>query len=281
MRQWDSVAIVGVGLIGASIGLALKKRGLAQRVIGIGRNAQRLQEARDVGALTECSTEMARGVAAAQLVVVCTPVDHIVSHVRQAAAASAPDAVLTDAGSTKSQICRELAATPELAARFVGSHPMAGSEKSGARHGRADLFVDRVTVVTPSPESSPQLTSQIEDFWRSLGSRVVRMTPETHDDAVAAVSHTPHVVASALAAATPAQHLSLAGSGWGDTTRVAAGDAELWLQILLQNRQPVLRTLDDFAAALAQFRAALDAEDAPQITHLLEQGKQRREAFNR
>ncbi len=278
MRQWDSVAIVGVGLIGASIGLALRKRGLAQRIIGIGRNAQRLQEARDGGAVTEFSTDMARGAAEAQLIVVCTPVGHIVSHVRQAAA-SAPGALLTDAGSTKSQICRELAATPELAARFVGSHPMAGSEKSGARHGRADLFVDRVTVVTPGQDRSTDLTSQIEDFWRSLGSLVVRMTPEAHDAAVAAVSHTPHVVASVLAAATPEQLLSLAGSGWGDTTRVAAGDVELWLQILLQNRQPVLKALDEFSATLAQFRAALDAEDRQQIAHLLELGKLRRDAF--
>ncbi len=278
MRQWDSVAIIGVGLIGASIGLALKKRGLAQRIIGIGRNAPRLQEACDQGAVTEIFTDMDRGVADAQLIVVCTPVGHIVSHVHQAAAASAPTAVLTDAGSTKSQICRELA-TPELVARFVGSHPMAGSEKSGARHGRADLFVDRVTVVTPGQDTSPDLTSQIEDFWRSLGSRVVRMTPGAHDAAVAAVSHAPHVIASVLAAATPEEHLALAGSGWGDTTRVAAGDAELWRQIVLQNRQPILRTLDEFTATLGQFRAALDAGDGQQIAHLLEVGKRRRDAF--
>ncbi len=281
MRQWDSVAIIGVGLIGASIGLALKKRGLAQRIIGIGRNAPRLQEACDQGAVTDFFTDMDRGVADAQLIVVCTPVGHIASHVRQAAAASAPTALLTDAGSTKSQICRELAATPELVARFVGSHPMAGSEKSGARHGRADLFVDRVTVVTPSQDSSPDLASQIEDFWRSLGSRVLRMTPDAHDAAVAAVSHAPHVIASVLAAATPDEHLALAGSGWGDTTRVAAGDAELWRQIVLQNRQPILRTLDEFTAMLAQFRAALDAEDGQQIAHLLELGKRRRDAFAR
>jgi prephenate dehydrogenase len=120
---------------------------------------------------------------------------------------------------------------------------------------------------------------QIEAFWRSLGSRVLRMTPDAHDAAVAAVSHTPHLVASALAAATPAEHLPLAGAGWSDTTRVAAGDAALWRQILLQNRRHVLRTLDDFAQALHQLRQALDTEDAQQLEQLLETGKQTRNAY--
>lgn len=278
MKDWNTIAIVGVGLIGASIGLALRRRGLADRIVGIGRNAQRLQTALDMGAVTEISTELAEGAAGAQLIVVCTPVGHVASHVRQAAAASPAGALITDAGSTKDVICRELAATPGLAARFVGSHPMAGSEKSGAQYGRDDLFVDRVTVVTPREETPEELVLRIEAFWQSLGSRVVRMTPDAHDAAVAAVSHTPHLIASALAAATPRQHLALAGAGWSDTTRVAAGDADLWQQILLQNRHHVLETLDHFAAVLAALREALDTQDPVQLEHLLETGKQTRDA---
>jgi len=279
MKDWDTVAIVGVGLIGASIGLALRRRGLAERIVGIGRNAQRLQTALDMGAVTQISTELADGVADAQLIVVCTPVGHIVSHVREAAAASPARALITDAGSTKEVICRELAEPPELVARFVGSHPMAGSEKSGAQYGRDDLFVDRVTVVTPREDSPEELVLRVEAFWQSLGSRVVRMAPDAHDAAVAAVSHTPHLVASALAAATPRQHLALAGAGWSDTTRVAAGDADLWQQILLQNRDHVLQALDHFATILAAAREALAAQDANQLEHLLQTGKQTRDAL--
>ena len=279
MKDWDTVAIVGVGLIGASIGLALRRRGLAERIVGIGRNAQRLQTALDMGAVTQISTELADGVADAQLIVVCTPVGHIVSHVREAAAASPARALITDAGSTKEVICRELAEPPELVARFVGSHPMAGSEKSGAQYGRDDLFVDRVTVVTPREDSPEELVLRVEAFWQSLGSRVVRMAPDAHDAAVAAVSHTPHLVASALAAATPRQHLALAGAGWSDTTRVAAGDADLWQQILLQNRDHVLQTLDHFATILTAAREALAAQDANQLEHLLQTGKQTRDAY--
>ncbi len=279
MKDARSIAIVGVGLIGASIGLALRRRGLAGRVVGIGRNTARLQEARDLGAVTDFTTEMAEGVADARLVVVCTPVENIVSHIRQAAAASPPSTLLTDAGSTKALICRELAADPDIAARFVGSHPMAGSEKSGARHGREDLFVDRVTVVTPDDGTPEDVALRIEAFWRSLGAQVLRMTPDAHDAAVAAVSHTPHVVASALAAATPRQHLPLAGSGWSDTTRVAAGEPGLWRQILLQNRRHVLKTLDDFAQALAQLRHALESQDGGQLEQRLDAGKQTRDAY--
>jgi len=144
---------------------------------------------------------------------------------------------------------------------------------------RDDLFVDRVTIVTPREDSPEELVLRIEAFWQSLGSRVVRMAPDAHDAAVAAVSHTPHLVASALAAATPRQHLALAGTGWSDTTRVAAGDADLWQQILLQNRDHVLQTLDHFATILTAAREALAAQDANQLEHLLQTGKQTRDAY--
>jgi len=279
MKDWDAVAIVGVGLIGASIGLALRRHGLAGRIIGIGRNASRLDAAREMGAVTEIATQIADGVADADLVIVCTPVGYIVQHVREVASACPAGALITDAGSTKGVICRELAGDSLVAGRFVGSHPMAGSEKSGARYGRADLFDDRVTILTPPDGVQEGTVLRIEGFWRSLGSRVVRMDPESHDAAVAAISHMPHLVASAVAAATPVEHVPLAAGGWSDTTRVASGEVELWRQILLQNRGHVLQSLDNFAKVLADFREALAAEDAGRLEQLLEVGKQNRDAL--
>lgn len=278
-HDWDTVAIIGVGLIGGSIGLALGRRGLARQVIGIGRDASRLQAARDRAAVTSFTCDVSEGVRDAELVVVCTPVDRIVADIRAAAEACPPGALLTDAGSTKGLICRELAQRLGPGGIFIGSHPMAGSEKSGVSHARAELFDDRLTIVTPLGHEPGEHVNRIERFWNSLGSRTIRMEPETHDAAVAAISHLPHLIASALSAATPPESLPLAAGGWRDTTRVASGDAGLWRQILLENRAYVLRSLDNFGKVLEGFRQALNAEDPQRLEQLLEAGKRNRDSL--
>ncbi len=239
--QWDTIAIVGVGLIGGSIGLAVRERGIARRVVGIGRREAALAEALRLGAVDAISTDMAGGVGQADLVVICTPVERIVEHVRQAAAACPAGAIITDAGSTKGAIVAALDNSLPRGVRFVGSHPLAGSEKTGCTSARADLFKDRVAVVTPGNGTTDSDVELIEGFWRALGMRIIRMSPADHDAALASTSHLPHVVASALAAATDEKTLPLVASGWLDTTRIAAADAELWRQIFLDNRENTLR----------------------------------------
>lgn len=282
MKRWDTVAVIGVGLIGGSIGLASRQRGLVRRVIGIGRHAERLERAAELGAVTEWTTQMEHGVAQADLVVVCTPVELIVEQVCRVAEACPAGAIITDVGSTKLQIVSELDRRLRDAARrkvgFVGSHPMAGSERSGVEYSQADLFENRVTVVTPSKNTCTRKRQAIEQFWRSLGSRVLRRSPADHDRAVAAVSHLPHLVASALAAATPANGRPLVGGGWRDTTRVAAGDVELWRQILWENRDHVLNSLHRFEKVLASFHDALLRDDPARLVELLTAGKQNRDA---
>jgi prephenate dehydrogenase len=277
MKQRETVAVIGVGLIGGSIGLGLLGRRLARRVVGIGRRESTLEMAKARSAVTETTTDLAAGVAEAELIVVCTPVCDIVEKVREAAKHAPTEAVITDAGSIKGAI---VAALDDLGdgPAFVGSHPMAGSEKSGPAFADADLFVDRLAIVTPSEKTRATALAEVEEFWRSLGARVRRMGPEGHDAAVAAVSHMPHVVASALAAATPEDLLPLAASGWWDTTRVAAGEIELWRQILSENRGHVLRSLEEFEKTLASFREALARGDDAELVRLLEQGKSRRDA---
>ncbi len=278
MTQRDTVAILGAGLIGGSIGLALRRRGLARRVIGVGRRESTLQKALAREAITDATTDLAVGVAQADLVIVCTPVCHIVEHVRQTAQHAPPGVLITDAGSTKGEIVAALEQNLPRGAVFVGSHPMAGSEKTGPEFAEADLFERRATIVTPTANTPPAAVEQIEAFWRSLGSQVFRMSPQAHDAAVATISHTPHVAASVLAAVTPEELLPLVGGGWLDTTRVAAGDVELWRQILTENRGHVLRSLDEFEKTLASFRDALARGDDAYFVHLLEQGKRRRDA---
>lgn len=282
MKPWRRVAIIGVGLIGGSIGRALLQRKLAVEVVGIGRRAATLRAAKQLGAVTATTTQFASGVEGADLVIVCTPVDLIVDHVR-AAAKGAGKTLITDVGSTKRLIVERLAAAQAApdwppTATFVGSHPLAGGENAGVRHSRHDLLVGRTVVVTPTATDKPEKVRAIERLWKSLGAKVVKMSADEHDRAVAVTSHLPHLAASMLAAATPEHLLSLTGAGWRDTTRVAAGDPTLWQQILLTNREHVLLSLEQFAMIVAQFRAALDAADRKALERLLAEAKRIRDA---
>ncbi len=281
-RSWKSVTIVGVGLIGASIGLALRERGLAESIVGVGRRVSSLRTAKQRQAVTSTTTNLAHGVAESQLIVICTPVEQIVAHVLEAAEHCPEGAVITDAGSTKAAIVSRLDAALHKRPRgvsFVGSHPMAGSEKTGPAHAQANLFSGRAALVTPSRQTDPQACDQVADLWAALGARVLRLSPRDHDRAVAMISHMPHLVASALAATTPEADLALASTGWLDTTRIAAGDAELWRQIFTDNRADVLKSLDKFEKVLGSFRRALERDDQRKLLQLLEAGKQRRDSL--
>ncbi|MEX0819145.1 MAG: prephenate dehydrogenase/arogenate dehydrogenase family protein, partial [Pirellulaceae bacterium] len=255
---------------------------LADCVVGVGRRTASLQKAKQRGAVTSTTTELSRGVRDAQLIVICTPVERIAEFAIEAAAFCPGGALITDAGSTKLEIVRSVDAALKDAANrvaFVGSHPMAGSEKTGPAHAQADLFDGRVAVVTPTEQTSDEARQQVERFWQQLGSKVICMSPEDHDRSVATISHMPHVIASALAASTPDEDLQLASTGWLDTTRIASGDPDLWRQILADNRAGVLKSLDKFEKVLASFRQALERDEQEKLLQLLEAGKQRRDSL--
>jgi prephenate dehydrogenase len=296
MYESSRIAIVGVGLIGGSIGLALRERGLVNEVVGVGRRTANLDKARERGAVDWTTTNLVLGVAEADLVIVATPVATIVDTVR-AVAGAAPRATITDAGSTKAAICRELresvalapaasgepshlgASTSPLAHRFIGSHPIAGDHRTGPEHARANLFDGRTVVITPEDQTPPGLVERVKEFWESLGAEVALLSPEEHDRALAATSHLPHLIAAALAAATPEEWLRLAGSGWGDTTRIAAGDPQLWTQIFSQNRAGVVDALRRFEHRLAALGEALAGGDVAALTIELQEAKRIRDAL--
>jgi prephenate dehydrogenase len=284
MPASQRVAIVGVGLIGGSIGLALRERGLAAEVVGVGRRPASIERAAACGTIDRGTTNLVEGVADADWVVVATPVDNIVDNLL-AAATVAPRALLTDAGSTKASICRDLreqaaiAATPGIGSRFIGSHPIAGDHRTGPEHARADLLEGRTVVVTPEDDTPPGLVERAREFWESLGATVELLGPEEHDRALAATSHLPHLVASALAAATPEEWLRLTGTGWGDATRIAAGDPGLWTQIFRQNRAGVLDALRRFEHRLAALSAALAEDDTVALATQLQEAKRIRDAL--
>lgn len=273
MSTWDKVAIVGVGLIGGSIGLALRNRGLARQVVGIGRRPASLRIAKRVGAVDRTTLDLERGAAGADLVIVCTPVGEIVGHVRAAAKSCAPAALITDVGSTKGQIVSQLHGRLPRDVRFVGSHPLAGSEKAGPAAANAELLTGRIVVVTPGDDTRQEDVERTNGLWTSLGADVCRMSPAEHDEALAATSHLPHLAASAVAAATPRDFLPLVAGGWLDTTRVAAGDAELWTQIFRSNRGQLLTAVGRLEASLGEFRRALEQDDRRRLTKLLAEAK--------
>jgi len=279
MKQLRNVAIVGVGLIGGSIGLALRKRNLAENVIGIGRRQVSLRIARRVGAITHTTIDMAKGVAQADLVIICTPVGQIVGHALEAAKHCPEGTLITDAGSTKQQIVAALDAQLPRGCRFLGGHPIAGSEKTGANYATAELFDGRITVLTPTKNTRAEDYDLLEAFWQGLGSIVVQMPPEEHDRALAVTSHLPHMVAVALANSIPENYFRLAGTGLLDAARLAAGDPELWQQILLQNRENVMKALEQYAGQLQVLHTAIRNGDEAALERFLTTAKKNRDAL--
>lgn len=278
MRSYQQVAIVGVGLLGGSIARALKERKLAREVVGVGRSPERLAVAVRQGIIDRGETEWAPGVGGADLVVVCTPVDTVAEKVLAAAKVVGPDAWITDVASTKQEIVANVEAVLSAAA-FVGSHPLAGDHRSGAEYSRADLYEGRRVVVTPTDRTPPELAEKCMEFWRGLGAQVEVLSPAEHDAALARTSHLPHLVAAALALATPESLGRLAASGWLDTTRVAGGDAALWRPIFSSNRAEVLDAVTRFRAELDRLTDCLVRQEDDALENLLAEGKRIRDAL--
>jgi prephenate dehydrogenase len=279
MKPFETVAIVGVGLIGGSLGLALRERGLAKRVIGIGRRQATLRTARRVGAVTNTTIELAKGVAEAELVIVCTPVGRIVEYVRQTAQHCPEGTLITDAGSTKEAIVAALDNQLPRGCRFLGSHPLAGSEKNGPSHAAAKLFDGRVAILTPTKNTRAEDFDLLEDFWSSLGSVVIQMTADEHDRALALTSHLPHAVAVALAATLPETYFRLTGPGFLDTTRLASGDPEIWKQIFASNRDNVLAALEQYHERFGALVGAIRRGDDATLEEILTLAKRNRDAL--
>jgi prephenate dehydrogenase len=279
ITEWPTVAIVGVGLIGGSIGLALQARRLASRVIGVGRSAESLAAAGRAKVVTETAVDLAAAVAEADLVVVATDVGTIAPLLDRIDEAVRPGTLITDAGSTKASIVAAWEKRRRSrSGRFVGGHPIAGSHKSGPAAADAKLFEGRVTVVTPARGTPDADAEAIGGFWAALGSTVFMIDPKEHDKLLAATSHAPHLIAAAIALATPAAARQFTAGGWRDTTRIAAGDPELWADILLDNAPQVAKALARIATGAEKMLAAIEAGDRRRLRTLLTRAKEDRDA---
>lgn len=275
----ETVAIIGVGLIGGSIAAAVKARNAARSVIGVGRSALRMEPARSRGWLDRVTTDLAAAARDADLLIFCTPVNRIADSVHEAAKSCKPGTLITDAGSVKGLICEELSNGLPTGVEFIGSHPLAGSEKQGCEFADPQLFHGRVCVITPVATSTHAAREQLKQFWTRLGATVRELSPAAHDRALAETSHLPHVIAAALAATLSFENRPFAATGFRDTTRIASGDPELWAAILLANADEVLRSLQKHEQITERFRNALEAGDADSLKTLLTSAKSNRDAL--
>ena len=277
--QHPTIAIFGPGLMGGSLLMALRRKSPQSQFRVWGRRAESLEELQRRGLADACSTDAAETARGADFAVLCVPVDRLAETARAAAPGVGPHCTVTDVGSVKSAVVDELENVFSAHGNFVGSHPMCGSEASGLAAARADLYDNALCVVTPTDRSNPESVRRTEDFWRTVGCRVQCMTPGAHDRAAALVSHVPHVAAAALVnllADESRETAALCAGGFRDTTRVASGSPELWAAILCQNREETGRALEKLSGVLDAFRAAVQANDIPQVAALLAQARETR-----
>ena len=273
----ESLAIVGVGLIGGSIALAARRSGQFAPIIGVGRDAQTLKKWQQAGIIDEGTTDLAASAKRADIMVFCTPVDQIPWQILLAGKNCKPGTLLTDAGSTKDFIVGVVGQQLPNDVHFVGAHPLAGSEKRGAEHARADLFDNRLTVITPGDNTEPEAVERATQFWESLGCRTTQLSSKRHDEILAMTSHLPHLVAAALSGILPADFHPFIASGFRDTTRIAAGDPGLWSAILDQNARQILEALGELEQRLNQFKQALAAGDNEMLVRQLTEAKKVRD----
>lgn len=273
----ERLAIVGMGLLGGSVALAARARGVATEIVGCGRSRESVAAARASGAL-DAVLALGEAVRGADLVVLATPVSAMDAVLRRAAPDLAAGTVVTDVGSVKAALTDTLPGLLPEGVHFVGAHPMAGSHERGMGHARADLFEGAVCIVTPTPSGDAAAVARAEAFWQALGCRVLRRSPEEHDAAVGWVSHVPHALAFAFAAAleeAPAGVTALAGPGFRDFTRIARSDAELWSEILTANRKGLAAPLQAFSGRLAALAGALESGDADAVARFLAAARDR------
>jgi prephenate dehydrogenase len=262
--NFGTVAILGPGLIGGSLALALAERGLARRLMIYARSPRALDEIRLAGVDAELSTNPSEAVRDADVVILCVPIEAMAGLVKECRDAFKPTALVTDVGSVKGSVDRDLAPLREDRALWIGSHPMAGSEQAGFSAARADLFEGAAVIITPTRHTHQIAEQRAEDFWRALGARVVNLSPEIHDSYVAQISHVPHLLAAALVCHASKEARELAGGGFRDTTRVASGSPDLWVEILSANAKPVAKELEALITHLMALKSHL--EESPEAT---------------
>lgn len=276
VKELRKIAIIGPGLLGGSVALGLKSAGVTAEIVGIGHRQASLDRAVAIGAIDVGSVDMAAA-AGAEVVILAVPIGQFDAMLSSLAEVISPGTIVTDVGSTKRQVCRLAAKRLPKGVTFVGSHPMAGSEKRGVEFARSDLCLGATCIVTPERRTPASSAGLIESLWQAIGMRVVRMAPAQHDRILAKISHLPHVVASALVNLCSEDELKVSGMGFLDTTRIASGDVGLWHDIVVSNADGLRSAIGAIRRQLDRLESAIEAGDSKRIRAFLQTGKDRRD----
>ncbi len=281
---FDKVSIIGVGLIGGSLAISLKEKGMAGAITGVGRGRKNLDAALRLGVVDSATQDIAEGVADADLVVVAVPVLKIAAVVESMMPSLKEGAVITDVGSVKEAVIEGVEPLLKPGVAFVPGHPVAGTENSGAEAAVSGLFKDRKCILTPTQRTDPQALLKVKAMWEEAGSEVVIMDARTHDRVLAAVSHLPHMIAYSLVntmedVEKDMDVLSYSAGGFRDFTRIASSSPEMWADICAMNRAAILEMIDRFSERLGMLRARIEAGDLDAVKAEFERAKSIRDAL--
>ena len=270
------VAIVGVGLMGGSLGMAIKKHKLAREVIGLSHRQAALDQAVRMNAIDTPCLDVQKAISNADLVILATPVDSIIKLFTTINPYLKRGCIVTDVGSAKVKIIEHAEKILSASPFFVGSHPLAGSEKKGVANATDNLFEGSACIMTPTSKTNQVAKQKVKHFWTKLGMDVKLLSPEEHDEILAYVSHLPHLVAYGLISAVPAKFLEYASQGLKDTSRVAASSPQMWSDICMANSKNVLNALDKCVEYLAHFRKAIISRDQKSLVQYFTQAQETR-----
>jgi prephenate dehydrogenase len=272
MKLFGKIAVIGVGLLGASLAKACKERGLVDEVVGYGRDRKNLEKAKELNIIDRCPADLSEAVCGADLIVLCTPVSTIVPLIQNLITQVKPGALITDVGSVKDSVVHDADKVVPEGIFFVGSHPIAGGEYSGLEASTANLYQDAKCIVTPTDKTDKTALKKISALWHALGMKVISLTTDEHDFIFGAVSHLPHIVAYALmntlgSLKTPENRYVTAFSGAGlkDITRIASSDPVMWRDICLSNRNHSLDLIDRFQNKLEKIRSTIEKGDGQEL----------------
>ena len=285
---FDRVAIIGVGLIGGSLAMVLKDKGLCNTIVGVGRGKENLEAAKQMGLIDEYTHEVEEGVKGADLVVLAVPVMSIEGVVKRAAASFKAGAIVTDVGSVKEGIITAVEAHLPEGVHFVAAHPIAGTENSGAEASVKDLYVGKRCIITPTDKTDKAALGKIKALWKSAGSEVVTMEAREHDIILAAVSHLPHVIAYALVnsiadAGNDMERdvISYSAGGFKDTTRIASSSPDMWTDICRMNKEALVGVIEGFQGALEDIKTSIEGDNTELIKRSFERAKKVRDSLKK
>ncbi len=273
------VTIVGVGLIGGSLGMAIKKNRVAQEVVGLSHRHTSLVYALKNNAIDKAFHDIKKAVSNADLVIMATPVTAIVNLLPTISRYLKRGCIVTDVGSTKAVIV-DTAEKNFSSAFFVGSHPLAGSEKKGAAFASAELFQHSLCIVTPTEKTNRLAEEKVRAFWLRLGAQVKSLSPLEHDKVLSYISHLPHLVAYALIGGVPPDYLQYAAQGLKDTTRIAAGSPHMWNDICMMNSKNIVQALDELVKSLAVLRKTILVKDEQNLIESFKKSKAKRDSLD-